>query len=563
MMLNTRNNTSNNTISKKLEALIITLLLSYWIFSKLLQPISSFYKDYEAEILYFMNSLAVFKGGSYYYLDHPGTPVEILGSFILGLFYLFSGKSGDAFVQAQLLNPEPFFMVVHIVLTLASIFCALFLFNTVLLVAPQDRGDLLFAAAISLLYFAIHPLSFSTLTLWHHASFNFAFGTLYLVALFRLSQKNREVPLLTIIMLGLSAGVLAATMIYFVVWTVGAIIFVAVFYYIRKVSISKIIIVTCTLAGCSLLGFILSLLPAATRVSYFVNWITGLILHQGVYGGGASGVITLPGLWVNFRDMVFSLPAFSAFVFFVLILSIYALAKNRKRVSEMPGTWALSIALVVQVLVLLLLNLKHPGSKAFFVNRYLLPVAASVPVLTLTVIQLVKFSSVLQVWTKRVVILFVFVGSLYLLPKSMVDHHIKSEIITDSVKRSNQVIGDFSKEKKLPIEQVKVLWTYETFAKCYSLWFGNEMSGIVFSREVENICGQQNALNVWNFGAIVGDKFVDINTVEWDLVLTRKLLLSEYPHLAEMGRVYEYFQPSSDFDGYGSFIAIYNTAILR
>jgi len=538
--------------------LIAALLSSYWIFTKLLQPISSFYKDYEAEILYFMNSLAVFKGGSYYYLDHPGTPIEILGSLVLGVFYLFSGKSVEAFVQAQLLNPEPFFVAVHIILTAASIYVALFLFDTALSISSQDKSDLFFAAAISLLYFAIHPLSFSTLTLWHHASFNFPFGTLYLAALLRLSQTDREIPLSAIIILGLGAGILAATMIYFAAWTIGAIVFIAISYYIRKVGTPKIIIVTCTLAGFSFLGFILALLPAVKRVSYFVDWITGLILHQGMYGGGASGIVALPTLWVNFLDMVSSLPAFSIFVFSVLILFVYAIIKNKKRVNEISGMWALAVALAVQILILLALNLKHPGSKAFFVNRYLLPTAATIPILTLLVIQLIKTSPALQVWAKRAVILFVFAGSLYLLPGSMMEHRIKSEVIASSVEKSNQIISDFSKEKKLPIEQINVLWTYETFADCYSLWFGNEMSGIVFSPEVKNICNQQNALNIWNLGVIAGDEFVGVETVKWDLIFTRKLLLGEYPFLAKMGRVDEYLQPSSNFDGFGSFIVIYD-----
>lgn len=558
MQLNTKGKILANTTSGGLKILIAALLSSYWIFTKLLQPISSFYKDYEAEILYFMNSLAIFKGGSYYYLDHPGTPIEILGSLVLGVFYLLSGKSAEAFIQGQLLNPEPFFVAVHILLTGMSIFCALFLFNTAISITSQDKGDLFFAAAIALLYFAIHPLSFSTLTLWHHASFNFPFGTLYLTALLGLSQNDKEIPISAIILLGLGAGFLAATMIYFAAWTIGTIIFIAISYYVRNISIPKIVVVTSTLAGFSFLGFILALLPAAERVSYFVNWITELILHQGMYGGGASGIIALPTLWINFLDMVSSLPAFSFFVFSVLILSMYVIIKNNKRKTEISGMWALTIALVVQILILLALNLKHPGAKTFFVNRYLLPTAATIPILTLLAIQLIKTSSAFQVWGKRAVILFVFAGSLYFLPNSMLEHRVKSEVIKSSVEKSNQVIGNLSKEKELPAEQINILWTYETFANCYSLWFGNEMSGIVFSPEVKNICNQQNALNIWGRNVIIGEEFVGIETVKWDVIFTRELLLNEYPFLAEIGRVEEYLQPSSNFDGFGSFIVIYN-----
>lgn len=107
------------------------------------------------------------------------------------------------------------------------------------------------------------------------------------------------------------------------------------------------------------------------------------------------------------------------------------------------------------------------------------------------------------------------------------------------------------------MEQVSVLWTYETFSPCYSLWFGNELAGIVFSAETLNICGQQNALNIWNRGVIIGDSFVNIENVQWDLIFTRKLILDEYPFLTQLGKTDEYLQLSpSDFDRYGSFIVI-------
>jgi hypothetical protein len=540
-----------------LSILITVSLLSYWIYTTLIQPISSFYKDYEAEITYFMNSLAVFKGKPYFYLDHPGTPVEILGSIILGFFYMFSGKNAEAFIQSQLQNPEPFFIAAHIVLTVLSIFCALLLYRTALSISSQERSNLFLAAALSIMFFAIHPLSFSTLTLWHHASFNFPFGTLYLIALLKLSQTNKDIPFSTIALLGLGAGFLTATMIYFGAWVIGTIVFVAIFYRIRKVHYAKTISVIYNLAGFSLLGFILTMLPAAKRIPYFINWIIGLVLHQGMYGGGASGIASLPTLWSNFLNIIYSLPAFSIFIFYVLILFIYATIKTKGQFEKSPGTWALAIALIVQIIILLALDIKHPGTDTFFVNRYLLPIAATMPILTLLTIQLTKISPKIYTISKYTTILFVFIGYFYFLSTSVVDHNKKSEIISKAVQESSRVIEKYSLETKRSVEQVNVLWTYETFSPCYSLWFGNELAGIVFSREAANICGQQNAFNIWNHGVIVGDNFVNIENMQWDLIFTRKLLLDDYPFLSQLGKTDEYLPLSpSDFDRFGSFIVI-------
>lgn len=433
-------------LSAGLVTLIITSLSSYWIFSTLIQPISSFYKDYEAEITYFMNSLAIFKGGSYFYLDHPGTPVEMLGSVILVIFYIFSGKNADVFVQSQLLNPELFFIAAHVFLTVTSIFCALLLYHTALSISSKERSDLLLAAALSLMYFAIHPLSFSTLTLWHHASLNFPFGTLYLIALLKLSQTNKDIPFSTIAILGLGAGFLTATMIYFAAWVVSTIVFIAIFYRIRKVHYAKTISAIYNLAGFSLLGFILAMLPAAKRIPYFINWIAGLLLHQGIYGGGASGITSLPILWSNFLNILYSLPAFSIFIFCVLILFVYVTLKAKEQFKESPGTWALAFALIVQIIILLALDLKHPGTDTFFVNRYLLPIAATIPILTLLVIQFARVSSSLYTVSKFTTILFVFVGCLYFFTASIMEHNKKSETISKSVQESSQIIENMPKK---------------------------------------------------------------------------------------------------------------------
>ncbi len=544
--------------STALKALIVLAPLSYWIFTTFIQPISPFYKDYEAEITYFMNSLVIFKGESYYYLDHPGTPVEIIGSVVLGFFYIFSGQSADEFIQSQLRNPEPFFVVVHIILTATSIFCALHLYNTAVSISSKEPSDLLLAAAISLLYFAIHPLAFSTLTLWHHAAFNFPFGTLYLTVLLKLSQTKEDIPSSTIILLGLGAGFLTATMIYFAVWVVSSIIFIIVFYKTRKVNTTKTNNSILKLGTFSLLGFAMAMLPAANRIPYFIGWILNLIFHQGTYGGGEVGIISLVNLWVNFLNILSSMPAFSIFIFCALLLFTQTAIKNKGQFQKAPGTWALAISLIIQIFILLALNLKHPDSNTFFVNRYLLPIAATIPILTFLVTQLAKDNfPTLYTLSKYTTILFVLIGCFYFFIISVNDYNKKSEYISKSVQESSHVIEKYAQETNRPVKQINVLWTYETFSNCYSLWFGNELSGIIFSKEVKNICRQENALNIWNRGVIIDEKFINVENTQWDLIFTRKLLLDEYPFLAEMGTVKEYLPlSSSDFDRYGSFIVI-------
>jgi hypothetical protein len=471
---------------------------------------------------------------------------------------MFSGTSTEGFIQDQLHDPTSFFTASYILLVASFIFCAAQLYRVAIAISSEDQRDPFLATAITLMYFAIHPLSISTLTLWSHTSFNFPFGTLYLIALLRLAQKNEDIPFSTIVILGLGAGFLTATMVYFASWVISSIIFITVLYWIKKNRRTQIIKTALTLAGFSLLGFILALLPAIKRMPYFANWILGLILHQGTYGEGAIGITTLPILWNSFLNILRTLPAFSIYIFSILILFVYITINAKGKVSGISETWSLAFALIIQVIILLMFDLKHPGGNTLVTNRYLLPIAATMPVLTLLVLQLIKISPRLYSFARYAIILFVFVNYLYLLSASLINHKIKSEALSKVSNESSKVIKKYAQETGQSIDQLHILWTYGTFSPCYSLSFGNQSAGLIFSTEIVNICRQQNTLNIWNHEVIIGNNVMDIENTEWDLIFTRGYILDGYPFLKQLGKIDE-FLPSlpPSIDSYGSFIVIY------
>jgi hypothetical protein len=69
---------------------IIVLLAGFWLYASILltgpQPT---YRDYDPQMAYFLNSLAPFRGAAYFYTDHPGTPLEMIGTTLLGIPYVF------------------------------------------------------------------------------------------------------------------------------------------------------------------------------------------------------------------------------------------------------------------------------------------------------------------------------------------------------------------------------------------------------------------------------------------------------------------------------------------
>lgn len=543
------------------QMFIIVSLISYWGFVTLIRPLSSYYKAYDPEIPYFMNSLAVFKGEPYYYLDHPGTPVELIGSAILAIFYFVGGGNSQSFISAQLQNPEPFFNITHLFITLASIACALLLFQSTISLSLQGKKDFLLATAVSLMFFAVHPLGFSTLTLWSHMSFNFPFGSLLLVLFWNSLKTRRELSSLTLAAYALAAGVLTATMIYFAAWIIGLIIFVL--YQNENNHATKTMKAMFSVGIYSFLGFSLMLLPAAERIRYYIVWMINLSFHQGDYGSGEAGIITFSKLWTNLLDLISRLPLLSFFIMAAFILLLYTTHKNKH--TRTPAIRGMAIALSIQLIVLLLFCLKHPGSDSFFNKRYALPVAATIPLLMLLVLQLVRPFERLYLISKHTIIILVFAGFSYNLVASIIKYDRKVEVISRSVEKTTNVINDYMNRNHISPQNLAVLWTYETFSRCYSLWFGNEYTGNLFSKELLEICGNQTALNIWNQSTLINDEWINVEKAQWDLIFARESVYSSYFFLRELGDYEEYFLASGndDFDKYGHFIVIYrNTQYL-
>ena len=90
--------------------LIILTLACSWLYVHWNEPATYYNLKYDPEFPYFMNSLSVFNGKPYWYMDHPGTPVELLGTLILTLTYPLTRGSSDNFVMYHISNPGLFFI---------------------------------------------------------------------------------------------------------------------------------------------------------------------------------------------------------------------------------------------------------------------------------------------------------------------------------------------------------------------------------------------------------------------------------------------------------------------
>ena len=70
----------------------------------------SYWFNGDPAAFYFLDSLSVFVGKTYTYVDHPGTPIHIIGSLMLALIRPFF-KDANSFVQFFLESPAAFFIM--------------------------------------------------------------------------------------------------------------------------------------------------------------------------------------------------------------------------------------------------------------------------------------------------------------------------------------------------------------------------------------------------------------------------------------------------------------------
>ncbi len=522
--------------------IIVVPILGYWSYCNFLKPISPYYQDYDPEFQYFLNSLAILRGGSYTYIDHPGTPLEIIGTVILLATRIFLPNHQGSFALYHLQHPELFLGLVRGFIMLLSLACATFFFYTAK--ASKQLEDAFAAAALSMMFFVIHPDSFITLTLWSHNSFNFAFGTLLLIIQFRIFRGNTEVPLWKIVGLGLGVGVLTSITIYFAAWIAGAFAALITLYRLLKLSWRKTVIAGAMLIIASVAGFVLATLPVLNLYSSFANWMTGLVFHQGIYGEGATG-ITSPSLMLrNFSTLVQDLPVLFAVSALEFILFAYGLIRWRKDANKNPGTWAMAGGLTLMLVLVIVAVTKHPG------DIYMLAGDAILPVLMITILDIFQNDPALNHLIRQIVAILLLGGLAISFSVSILTRNNYADSIQSAQTQTWKAIQSYGASISRSPENLNIYWTYGTYSPCQSLQFGDNGTSLEITNDIKTICDHQRGVSIWANRVKVFQK-------KWDILVTRTGFLETYPFLNELGTVYKELPETAD--KFGSIVIISNT----
>ena len=488
--------------------LIAIPLIIYWIYWQLN---TSYWFNFDPAAVYFLDSLSIFAGKSYAYVDHPGTPVQLVGSFLLALTYPFLGDQ-EAFIDFHLTRPGAFFLMTNLFLLGMNLLCAFVFYKTAINTLNQDR--ILGGVAIALTYFALHPYSFPSLTLWSHNSLNFPFGTLWLLWLFMELRKDQEIPRFKLLPLGLAAGILAMAQMYFTAWLVSGILIVFIFSLRLNHSFKHALASSLYLFAGGLIGILAMLVPIYKELPRFVSWLGRIITHQGLYGSGEEGIYSLSFIplaigfwWENIRPMIIVL------LLTLVVLGMFAYWKNKVGVKISADVFAMVCGLLFQIGLLLLLM-----TKAALKLRYSLSIAAILPVLILLTLHLIETTPWRTNQWKRTFYMIVLAGVALSLIREIGLQKQRAFIEQDAALAKTQAVTRLAREKNISEDEILVVYAYAVPLKCAGLLQASNWIGS-FKEEIAEVCPNQHAIWDSNIELNISEYATDIRDITWDMVI--------------------------------------------
>ena len=482
--------------------------ITYWVYWQLN---TSYWFNADPAAVYFLDSLSIFAGKSYAYVDHPGTPIQLIGSFLLALTYPFLGGQ-EAFINFHLARPGGFFLMTNIFLLAMNIICAFIFYKTAIATLRQDR--ILGGIAIALLYFALHPYSFPSLTLWSHNSLNFPFGALWLIWLYMELRKDEEIPKTNLMLLGLAAGVLSMAQMYFAAWLISGIFTLFIFSLRLKGSLRQAFAAGMYVLAGGIIGILAMLVPIYKELPRFMAWLTRIITHQGLYGSGAEGIYSLAFIplsisfwWENIRPMIIVL------LLTLAILGIIANWKNKSADKISPGIFAMVCGLLFQIGLIMLLM-----TKAALKLRYSLSLAAILPVLILLTLKLLETIPWKTIQLKRAFYFMVLVAVVSALMGQINLQKQRAFVEQDAAIAKLQAVTRLAREKKISENDIVVVYAYAVPLKCAGLLEASNLIGS-FKKEIAAVCPNQHAIWDSNIELNISEYATDIRDLQWDLVI--------------------------------------------
>lgn len=497
---------------QKIDYVILLVpIFFYWIYWTL-NP--SYWYSSDPATWYFLDSLGLFIGKPYAYAVHPGTPMQVIGSFLLALTYPFF-SSREAFIHYHITEPETFFVMTNVFLLVMNAFTAIVFYKTVCSALEHYKRPI--ALGLSLMFFAIHQYSFESLTFWSHNSINYPFGTLWLLWLYRELRNDQALGRRKLVFLGLAAGMLSMAQMYFLGWLAGGVVTIFVFSLKLGKTIRAALIDSLYLLAGGTAGIISMLVPVYREVPQFADWLWRILTNRGIYGTGGSGVYTLDmipdslSFWWATIPLLLLLTLATVAMFCVVV---YFAKKLALRLS--PGHVAIAVGLLFQLMMLFIVL-----SKLWPKLRYMLSIAALLPVLLLVALKLLEQTPWKKLFIGPVIGLVSLAAVVFVLVQSIQAEAKKAFVERDAALARSLVVTHFAQMKHIPEKDVVVVYGSNTPLKCAGLLVANDWLR-TFDAEIGALCPSQYALYdmTADIDLMVTQPVPTLEQIDWDIAIS-------------------------------------------
>lgn len=305
----------------------------------------------DPDYVYLLNSANMAEFEKVGHIDHPGTPVQLIGAVTIRLAHYFYNPFGDTFHADIAKRPEFFLHVINKVLVLLN-FLLFFLLGAVAFHLTKDFGA---ALILQLTPFIAESAMIAALSRVNPEPL-LMIATSFLILVLLYALRSERISTFKFILMGFIVGFGIAAKITFIPLAI-----IPLFFF-DKIKNKLVYILS------SVIGFVFFTLPIITQYNKFFGWIFRLITREGRYGTGKEEIFSLATCFKNTKKILNENTLFAfLLVLSLVILLIGVLIPALRKLSLKNKHFRLIAGVTAAQIVAIIMVSKNPG------QHYLVP----------------------------------------------------------------------------------------------------------------------------------------------------------------------------------------------
>ncbi|MBF0504439.1 MAG: hypothetical protein HQL14_04975 [Candidatus Omnitrophica bacterium] len=287
---------------------------------------------------YLLSSLSLIKNFSTTYIDHPGTPVQILGAVVILLLNM--GQSASGIIHRALLAPDFYLNAINL-LMVVFVFITSSILGVYTYRQTNDKLAVLLSqlpllGLLSLRSFSFYDYVLPVVTNVSPEPLLISISILFNLYFLKLffAKESQEERLLTIC-LGFICGLGIATKLTFCPFLLLGLIICK-----RWMKLLFILV--------SIMSFTLWTIPIITSYVMIWGWIVRLLTHVGGYGSGAGGFVNIHQYISNWQIILCRCGFLTIFALIGVIFNLVQVARNRSCSRSNVFFLAITFCILVQ-----------------------------------------------------------------------------------------------------------------------------------------------------------------------------------------------------------------------